>query len=151
MKSLVSEPGLSVIVESLPGHVKSHVHILGPQLHHAFNSFFACFVSKVTNYGLCQPAPQTKLNLWLSPISAKIIILAPACSMCVPAFKSCGNSFSLLGAQNKDIFSASQTFPSSLRLRVRHRLGCTSKRRVLFVSRLQNSRVQFTQNRFSVA
>ena len=47
MKSSVSKPGLSVIVESLPGHVKSNVHILGPQLHHAYNSSFACFVSKV--------------------------------------------------------------------------------------------------------
>ena len=71
MKSSASEPGLSVTVHvkshvyilgpqlhhahessaSEPGlsvtvHVKSHVHILGPQLHHAFNSSFTCFCLK---------------------------------------------------------------------------------------------------------
>ena len=43
-----------------------------------------------------------------------------------------------MGAQNKDLCPGSQTFPSSLRLRLRRRLGCASKCRVLFVSRLRN-------------
>ena len=96
------------------------------------------FVSKVTNYGLCQPAPQTKLNLWLSPSARWRRNHYSGPRLCVPAFQSCGNSLSLLGAQNKDFCPASQTFPFSLRLRLWCRLGCTSKCRILPVSRLQN-------------
>ena len=126
--------------EFTPGHVKSHVHILVPQLHHTFNSCFTCFGLKGDKYGLCQPAPlmQTKLDLWLSLSARRRRNHYSGPRPCVPVFTFCSNSLSLLGAQNKDLCPGSQTFPSSLRLLLRRRLGCASKCWVLFVSRLRN-------------
>ena len=125
--------------EFTPGHVKSHVHILVPQLHHTFNSCFTCFGLKGDKYGLCQPAPHADET---RPMIKSVCAPAPKSLFwprpCVPVFTSCSNSLSLLGAQNKDLCPGSQTFPSSLRLLLRSRLGCASKCWVLFVSRLRN-------------